>query len=214
MKPEPINVLPYFSSILRGIRESKNYMRFVFVEMFYLFFMSIMWPLMSITLATVINASMLEIALVSVFQLGATIVFQKYAGRLADRIGRKPLLLVFRFGFISVPFAYAFAPNVYFLIGISVIWGALFALAHASRSAYLLDTVPREARGSLTALYNLLLGVSSFFGSLFGGYFSDYTIGIFGIVLGLQIVYLISTVGRVLGAMTYLSLRETLNKEK
>jgi MFS family permease len=85
-------------------------------------------------------------------------------------------------------------------------------LGSASATAYLLDVSPEEYRGSFIALFNLILGVITFLGSLIGGYLSDYVIGIYGTLMGLQIVYLISTVGRTIGAASYLTLKETLKK--
>ena len=79
-------------------------------------------------------------------------------------------------------------------------------------TAYLLDIAPQEYRGSFAATYNLVVGVTTFFGSLIGGYLSDYTIGIFGLALGLQIVYMVSLVGRTIGATLYLRLKETLKQ--
>jgi hypothetical protein len=54
--------------------------------------------------------------------------------------------------------------------------------------------------------------VTTFIGSLIGGYLSDYLTGAFGLVLALQIVYLISTVGRGIGAALHLTLNETLKR--
>lgn len=88
------------------------------------------------------------------------------------------------------------------------------AMGQASMTAYLLDVTPEEQRGRFTAFYNLIMGVTTFTGSLTGGYISDYMIGMFGLVLGLQITYMISMVGRAAGASTYLTLRETLKTEK
>jgi MFS family permease len=79
-------------------------------------------------------------------------------------------------------------------------------------TAYLLDIAPEEYRGSFAATYNLVVGVTTFFGSLIGGYLSDYTIGVFGLILGLQVVYIISLVGRAIGSMFYLTLKETLKQ--
>lgn len=42
------------------------------------------------------------------------------------------------------------------------------ALGQASMTAYLLDIAPEEHRGSFTVFYSLPVGVTSFFGSLFG----------------------------------------------
>lgn len=88
------------------------------------------------------------------------------------------------------------------------------AMGQASMTVYLLDVTPEEHRRSLTAFYNLIMGVTSFFGSLVGGYLSDFTIGLFGLTLGLQIVYMISMVGRGIGVAIYMTLRETLKESK
>jgi len=107
-----------------------------------------------------------------------------------------------------------FSPNISTVIAISTFWGFSTALGQASMTAYLLDISPQEYRGSFVAMFNLVIGVTTFFGSLVGGYLSDYMISLFGLIVGLQIVYIISTVGRVIGAATYLTLKETLKKSQ
>lgn len=204
--------LPEMFKMFTHVRESPDFMSYSLVGAVFMFFMSIIWPLFSITQIRVLNASMLEIALLSVIQTAVTIIFQKRIGRLADTLGRKPLLVMSRFSLVTVPIAYAFAPNMYVLMGIGVFWGISMAMGQASMTAYLLEVTPEEQRGSFTAFYNLIMGVTAFFGSLMGGYLSDYMIGLFGLTLGLQIVYMISMVGRGIGAATYLTLRETLKK--
>jgi MFS family permease len=155
---------------------------------------------------------MLQIALLSVVQSLLTIIFQGWAGRFTDSVGRKPALILYRFSLITVPIAYAFAPDINVLIAIGAFWGLVTALGQAGITAYLLDISPPEYRGSFTAVFNLVLGMSSFVGSLIGGYLSAYTIYTFGLIVGLQIVYMISMVGRLIGAILYLRLRETLKK--
>jgi MFS family permease len=111
-----------------------------------------------------------------------------------------------------VPLAYALVPDINTLIIVSLFWGLVNALGAASATAYLLDVSPQESRGSFIAMYNLIVGVITFAGSLIGGYLSDFTIGFFGLIVGLQIVYLVSIVGRGIGAMLHLTLVETLKK--
>jgi MFS family permease len=103
---------------------------------------------------------------------------------------------------------------MYVLTVIGAFWGAVAAFEQASVTTYLLDVSPEIHRGSFTAFYNLLIGAVTFFGSLLGGYLSDFTVGAYGLVLGLQIVYVISAIGRCMGAATYFRLRETLESGK
>jgi DHA1 family multidrug resistance protein-like MFS transporter len=206
------NVTTDMLDILKRARKTPSFVRYCYVEGVFQFFMSIAWPLFSITQIRILNASWLQIALLSVVQSVITIVFQGWAGRLADTVGRKPLMVFFRFSLVTVPLAYAVFPSVDTLIIVGIFWGFSQALGSASITAYLIDVSPEESRGSFTAVFNLIIGIVTFFGSLIGGYLSDYMTGLFGLVTALQIVYLISTVGRGIGATLYLKLEETLRR--
>lgn len=215
---EKLNLKEHFASKILGLdvlaraRKMPYFIKYCYVEGIFQFFMSISWPLFSITQIRILKASMLQIALLSVVQSFVTIIFQGWAGRLADNVGRKPLLVFFRFSLVTVPIAYVLSPDINTLIIVGAFWGLAQALGQASATAYLLDVSPEEYRGSFTALFNLVIGVITFFGSLIGGYLSDYMIGLYGLITGLQIVYIISTVGRGIGAAAYLTLKETLKK--
>ena len=203
------------SDILKVVshaRRTPRFLKYCYVDGVVQFFMSISWPLFAITEIRVLNASMLQLAFLSVGQTVVSIVFQGWAGRLADSVGRRPLLIFFRFGLITVPLAYALVPDINTLIIVSLFWGLVNALGAASATAYLLDVSPQESRGSFIAVYNLIVGVITFAGSLIGGYLSDFTIGFFGLIVGLQIVYLVSIVGRGIGAALHVTLVETLKK--
>jgi MFS family permease len=203
------------SDILKVVshaRRTPRFLKYCYVDGVVQFFMSISWPLFAITEIRVLNASMLQLAFLSVGQTVVSIVFQGWAGRLADSVGRRPLLIFFRFGLITVPLAYALVPDINTLIIVGLFWGLVNALGAASATAYLLDVSPQESRGSFIAVYNLIVGVITFAGSLIGGYLSDFTIGFFGLIVRLQIVYLVSIVGRGIGAVLHVTLVETLKK--
>ena len=204
------NLTSDIMKILASVRKTPSFVKYCYVDGTFQFFMSMAWPLFAITQITIMNASFLQIALLSVGQSIVTIAFQGWAGRLADTRGRKPLLILCRFGLVTVPLAYALSPNVNTLIIVGLFWGFVNALGSASQIAYLLDVSPQELRGSYIAVYNLIVGVVTFVGSLIGGYMAAFASGFFGLFTGLLIVYMISTVGRVIGAGLHFTLKETL----
>jgi len=205
--------------VTKSVRSNSNFMRFCTVSCIFGFFMSMSWPLFTLTSVDVLNASMLEIALIGVVQGAVTIALQPFGGRLVDRVGRRQLIIIYRLGLVLVPAFYALATSVLHLYIASVVFGVLVAFGDIAMFAYLLDITHEEFRGTLSAFFNLVTGVVFFVGSLVGGYLGSYFIGTFGLALGLQVVYAISAIGRIVGGLTYTTIREpfqypsTLRKE-
>lgn len=211
-KPHPNNASGslVFSvrEITNQVQSNPNFVRFLVANLIFGFFMSISWPLFSMTTINVLNASMLEVALISVIQGAVTIALQPWGGKLVDRVGRKPLIIVYRLGLVLVPTFYGLASNIYHLYVAGMIFGVLVAVGDVAMLTYILDITQEEARGTLTAFFNLATGMVYFMGSLFGGYLANHLIGVFGLTLGLQIVYALSAFGRGVGAMTFSILKE------
>jgi len=209
------------NDVVKQVRSNPDFIRFSVASAIFGFFMSLGWPLFSITLMEVLNppASMLEVALMSVIQGAVTITLQPWGGKLVDRVGRKYLIVVSRLGLILVPIFYSLASSIYHLYLLNLILGILTAFGDIAMLAYLLDVTQEEFRGTFTAFYNLVLGIFYFAGSLAGGYLANYLVGIFGLVFALQLVYALSAVGRAFGALTFITLKEpyrypsTLRKE-
>lgn len=213
-KPHPNNASKgsIFSlrDVTKHVRGNPNYMRFTVASIVFGFFMSLSWPLFSITMVDpgLLNASWLEVALVGVISIAVSIALQPWGGKLVDHVGRKPLIIVYRLGLILVPVFYAIASSVYHLYLLNLILGVLGAFGDIAVLAYLLDITEEELRGTLTAFYNLILGTVYFIGSLLGGYLANYLVGVYGLVFGLQIVYALSAVGRGAGALTFTTIKE------
>lgn len=210
-RPRPIRSGSALFGILDVAKQMKyapDFSRYCLLTVVFGFFMSLSWPLMSITRVKILELSMFEIALLSVTMGLVTIVFQPWSGKLVDRVGRKPLIVASRIPLVLVPIAYAFAPNVYYLLLLHGVIGVCQAFWNTAFLAYLLDATPERHRGSFVAFYNLASGVSFFAGSLVSGYLSEYLGLILGTALSLQIVYIISAIGRGIGALTFTSLRE------
>ena len=222
-KPHPDNssAKSIFSlrDVTKNVKSNPNFLRFCIVSCIFGFFMSFGWPLFTITTVQVLNASMFEIALLGVIEGAVTIALRPYGGRLVDRVGRRELMVIYRLGLVLVPVFYALSTSVHHLYMANVIFGVLVAFGDVAMFAYLLDVMPEELRGTLSAFYNLVTGIVFFSGSLIGGYLGSYFIGIFGLALGLQIVYSMSAIGRIAGALAFTTLKEpfryptTLKKE-
>jgi len=151
---------------------------------------------------------MLEVGLIGVLSGFVTIALQPWGGKLVDGVGRRPLIILYRFSLVLVPVLYALATNVYHLYLLNLIIGVTAAFGDIALLAYLLDISKEETRGTMTAFYNLVIGIFYFVGSLVGGYLATYFVGVFGLLLGLQIVYAMSAVGRGIGALTFMSIEE------
>jgi len=205
--------------VTKNVSSNPNFVRFSIASIVFGLFMSISWPLFSITTISVLKASMLDVALLTVIEGAVTIALQPWGGKLVDRVGRRSLIIVYRLGLVLVPVFYGLTSSVYQLYLAHVLFGVLFAFGDVAMFAYLLDITQEELRGTLTAFYNLVTGIVWFIGSLFGGYLADYLMGIYGLVFGLQLVYALSAIGRGAGALTFMWLKEpykypsTLRKE-
>jgi MFS family permease len=145
--------------------------------------------------------------------MSAYIISQTVFRHIFDRAGRVPVLALAKFGLISFPLIYAFAPNMTYLYIANFIVGVFSALNDTAVLSYLFDSTPSGQRGSYTSLYNLSVGLSYFLGSLVGGVLVSAGIPIFGFTASLQFVYLISAVGRGSIALMHKKLIETRKSE-
>ena len=189
-------------------RGNPHFLRFTVASIIFGFFMSVSWPLFAITQNDILHLSMLEVGLIGVLSGVVTIALQPWGGKLVDGVGRRPLIILYRFSLVLVPVLYALATNVYHLYLLNLIIGVTAAFSDIALLAYLLDISKEETRGTMTAFYNLVIGIFYFVGSLVGGYLATYFVGVFGLLLGLQIVYAMSAVGRGIGALTFMSIEE------
>ncbi|MEM3832437.1 MAG: MFS transporter [Thermoprotei archaeon] len=174
------------------------------------FMMAISWPLFNITTIELLNATMLEIAILSVISGFSTFAFQRYVGKLTDKVGRRPIILINRFGLVSVPLFYAFAPDMSILYVSGLSTGILIAMGNVAFIAYVIDISDPMERASYIALYNAANGTGAFFGSLLGGYIGNVMIEKFGLRNGLMYTYLISAIGRAGTALMFLKIKDVM----
>jgi len=184
---------------------------FVKTQVFYNFFMSFIWPVMSITQVRVLNASNFEVAVLNLIGAAATVAVQFKVGRLMDRVGPVNMISASRFMLVIVPIVYGFATSMYHLYVMNLLLGVALAIGNVAFSGYILDIAPPRKRGEYFANFNTAIGSVTFVGSLIGGYMAEYLMGFWGLWYALLTVYLLSFAGRLAGAIWTLKVKECRN---
>ncbi|MEM1582755.1 MAG: MFS transporter [Candidatus Bathyarchaeia archaeon] len=193
----------------KALKTNPYFKRFCLLSIFQGFSMGLAWPLFTLTIVKVVKADMFQISLLSVVSASTAIIVRRFTGRLADRTGRKPLIVLGRMGLFLIPLIYALAKSIYELILVNFVVGILMAASDVALSAYLLDISPRSMRGSYTSLYNAVAGSFTFLGSTVGGYALDSLMGLgFGFHESMTIMYIISIVGRIISGLLYVTIQE------
>lgn len=194
---------------VKALKTNPYFKKFSLLSVFQGFTMGLAWPLFTLTVVKVIKADMFQISLLSVISASTAIFVRRFTGRLTDRAGRKPLIVLGRMGLFLVPLIYALATSIYELIIINFIVGILMAASDVALSAYLLDISPKTMRASYLSLYNAVAGSFTFLGSTIGGYMLDslFSLG-YGFQEAMIMMYTVSIVGRIVSGLLYVTIQE------
>lgn len=193
---------------LRTLGKDRDFSYFLFSQSVYNFSMAISWPLFYITTVDVLKASFFQVGLINLISLLFTVLFIPVFGRMIDRYGPRNFMILTRFLFVPVPLVYGISNSIIWIYMLNALTGFTTAITNVAFLAYLLDVAPREDRGKYIGIYNAILGVVTFFGSLIGGALAQFLQLYYSLVISLLIVYLISFSGRLTGAILFLRIKE------
>ena len=116
---------------------------------------------------------------------GAVLAFSRLpGGYIADRFGRRKLIIVMSHLYAASYFLYALAPD-WRLILVAAVLGNVFLVYEPALSAIVADSVPPEVRGLSYGLSTFLPGVVSLVAPLVSG----YMVSAYGLVGGMRIIY-------------------------
>ncbi|HEX7323792.1 MAG TPA: sugar porter family MFS transporter [Rhodanobacteraceae bacterium] len=101
--------------------------------------------------------------IVSSLIIGA-IVGSVGGGRLADRVGRRPTIVVMAYLFLVGCLGEAISPSLGSLAAFRVIVGLSVGCASVVVPIYIAELAPAEARGSLTSLFQLMIVIGTLLG--------------------------------------------------
>ena len=127
-------------------------------------------------------------------------------GYLADRHGRRRLIVIMTFAISSTYFLFAIAPNWQFLLIVTILQN-LFMIYQPAHQALVADSTPPEKRGLGFSIINLLHYIS-----VPSPIIAGILVVQFGLISGTQIGYLIVSIAFFVVAILRIQFKETLNK--
>lgn len=120
-----------------------------------------------------LGASGLYIGLIfGAFSLSRTF-FLPYFGRMSDKKGRKPFIVIGLFAYAFISIAFVFSRNVETLIAIRFIQGIASAMIMPVTQAYIGDTTIEGSEGLAMGLFNMSVFWGLSIGPLIGGVIND-----------------------------------------
>jgi MFS family permease len=135
----------------------------------------------------------------------ATLAFVQFlGGYLADKHGRRWLIVIMTFGTAVTYVLYAVAPTWHFIL-VAAVLQSLCLIYQPAILALVADSMPPEKRGMGFSIINLIHHVS-LPSPLIAGLLSIQ----FGLIFGMRIAYLIVAVSYLIAAVIRMRLRETL----
>ena len=100
-----------------------------------------------------------------------TAVSSYYAGKLSDKIGRKPLLITASIAAGFIVILYAFVQQLWHLYVLQAIVGLITAVYGVAEHTFLADITQKVSRGTDIGRYVMIMGVLSSVFTLVGGFF-------------------------------------------
>ena len=134
----------------------------------------LVYSMFSLYMADTLGASRSQIGLIYMVGSAVGLFFGPYIGRLADRFGRKPVILASMAGFVLIFFFYAYAQNYLLVYPIQLLEGSAWVGISAASTAYIADTIVAEKRGWAMGVYQQTLSIGWMIGPAFAGFLSDF----------------------------------------
>ncbi|MHA1221228.1 MAG: MFS transporter, partial [Candidatus Heimdallarchaeota archaeon] len=185
--------------------KDKRFVKFVIVNSFFGITMSLIWPVNPIILTDIMNLDFAQVAVISssfaVF-IGITTIF---GGKICDRIGCKPLIIISTV--ILVFFPVSMIPAIvtgkwYLLLLSRLVGGVGTGLSLVAMNTYTLDLAPDNLMGAYSGVREMFYGLATFIGSFSSGFIIDallktydYNVTAISLSIGVTILRVIAGIG-------------------
>ncbi|MEM3437316.1 MAG: MFS transporter [Nitrososphaerales archaeon] len=169
----------------------KKHLYFIYLSIFPLMVCSgIVYSILALYIKE-LGATTSQIGLIFTFGSFSGVIAAPIFGRLSDKKGRKPILVVSMAIFFVVFLLYSLAGTFLEIFPIQALEGIGWSALGATASALIADTVPSEARGIAMGMYTMVWYLGWVIGPALGGWLAE--------ILGFKNTFLICSILILLG---------------
>ena len=194
-----------FIKLARETFSNRNIVVVTLSQTLFMFTAFLWWPYRSLYIVE-LGGTKEQLGLLLMLETISGIVFQLPGGILADRLGRKKLLIVSSGIRMLSPLVFLYSAG-WIHTAPGFILSSAGMLGMPAMNALIAESIPPEKRGSGIAMYRTVTSIPMIFTSLMGGVIMDY----FGVIQGCRYVLIASAVVSLFSiAIRWLYIEETL----
>ncbi|NHJ84437.1 MAG: MFS transporter [Asgard group archaeon] len=193
--------------------KDKSFVKFLIANSIFGITMSMIWPTNPIIFTDVLDLGFPEVAVITssfaIFTSLSTII----GGKICDKIGRKPLIVISAFILVFFPISMvpALTTNNWWILIFSRFVGGLgTGLNFVAINSYTLDVAPGELMGAFSGMREMFYGFTTFIGSFTAGFIIDALSTKYDYNTVVMIMCVGVTIIRLIAAFGYIFIKESL----
>jgi len=171
-----------------NIMKNKNFMRLVLFNTFWAFIMGLTGVYMNVFLIREVKLEYGFIAAFSVILLAVRLLITGFWGKMMDKYGYKPIMLICGKFIGLIPLLWVFVGwSVWMLVPLYIIAGTFWPGMEIAQFNIMFRLTPKAERASYLAFNTILISVVAFIGPILGGHIIDWIGGFSFKILFLQV---------------------------
>ena len=184
------------ASILKQVFSNRNVLAISTTNMLYQIFNGLWQLWWTLYLIDELNTPIIIVGFLATIQSGSSILFQLPGGILADRIGRKKVI-IFGTGLRVIAPIFLFTARSWQWVVPGVILNATTSLYMPAFNALIAESLPKERRGTAFGAYRMMTSIPGIFMPVVSGYYLE----VMGVAKGVRIGLMMFTVAALIATV-------------
>lgn len=193
--------------------KNKPFRKFIIVNSFFGITMAALWPIYPVIQVKIVDMEFYQLIVVAAIYAVLFSIGNFFGGLVADRIGRKPVLIFSRIFMFSVSLLYIPAvlyKSWYWVIFTNCVSGLGNGIFIVVMNAYALDMSTEENLGSYSGLTQLSWGIATFVGSFIAGFIAQAISDKYGAIIMVLSTTIAIAIMRIFASIGYFFIKESL----